>query len=137
LERIITERKASRLDDVAEFRLLGELAREMRERDQEAGKQGVKADELPFFHAIQKAIQAPVKDGVAEEPTTDIPKLTRVILEDLKEIAVIDWDTKEEIMRDMRRAIKRRLRMDYSIPGDAIEPLVASLMELARVHLSR
>lgn len=137
LERIITERKASRLDDVAEFRLLGELAREMRERDQEAGKQGVKADELPFFHAIQKALQGPDKSSVAEQPETDIPKLTRLILDDLQEIAVIDWDTKEEIMRDMRRAIKRRLRMDYSIPGEAIEPLVASLMELARVHLSR
>lgn len=137
LERIITERKASRLDDVAEFRLLGELAREMRERDQEAGKQGVKAEELPFFHAIQKALQGPDKSSVAEQPETDIPKLTRVILDDLREIAVIDWETKEEIMRDMRRAIKRRLRMDYSIPGEAIEPLVASLMELARVHLSR
>ena len=137
LERIITERKASRLDDVAEFRLLGELAREMRERDQEAGKQGVKADELPFFHAIQNALQGSEKSSIAERTGTDIPKLTRVILDDLREIAVIDWDTKEEIMRDMRRAIKRRLRMEYSISGDAIEPLVASLMELARVHLSR
>ena len=62
---------------------------------------------------------------------------TKDIFDDLKEIAVIDWDKKEEIMRDMRRAIKRRLRMDYSIPADAIEPLVASLMELARVHLPR
>ena len=137
LERIITERKASRLDDVAEFRLLGELAREMREREQEACKQGVKADELPFFHAIQNALQGSEKSSIAERTGTDIPKLTRVILDDLREIAVIDWDTKEEIMRDMRRAIKRRLRMEYSISGDAIEPLVASLMELARVHLSR
>jgi len=136
LERIITERKANRFDDVAEFRLLGELAREMRQRDQEAGKQGVKADELPFFHALQKALQGDT-GGVAEKPETDLPALTRAILTDLNEIAVIDWDTKEEIKRDMRRAIKRRLRMDYSIPGEAIEPLVASLMELARVHLSR
>lgn len=60
-----------------------------------------------------------------------------MILNDLREIAVIDWDTKEEIMRDMRRAIKRRLRMDYTVPGEAVEPLVASLMELARVHLNR
>jgi hypothetical protein len=29
------------------------------------------------------------------------------------------------------------LRMEYAIPADAIEPLVASLMELARVHLNR
>lgn len=137
LERIISGRKASRLDDVAEFRLLGELAREMRERDQEAGKQGVKTDELPFFNAIQKALQAPDKGGLAEGPEPNIPKLTRVILDDLREIAVIDWETKEEVMRDMRRAIKRRLRMDYSIPGEAIELLVASLMELARVHLNR
>jgi hypothetical protein len=136
LARIITERKASRLDDVAEFRLLGELAREMRERDQEAGKQGVKADELPFFHAIQKALATPA-GSVAEDAAADLPKLTREILNDLKEVAVIDWDTKEEIMRDMRRAIKRRLRMEYAIPADAIEPLVASLMELARVHLNR
>jgi hypothetical protein len=93
--------------------------------------------ELPFFHAIQNALQGSDKSSVAEQPETDIPKLTRVILDDLREIAVIDWETKEEIMRDMRRAIKRRLRMDYSIPGEAIEPLVASLMELARVHLSR
>ncbi len=136
LERIITERKANRFDDVAEFRLLGELAREMRQRDQEAGKQGVKADELPFFHAIQKALQVDVS-GVAEAPETDLPKLTRTILGDLNDIAVIDWETKEEVKRDMRRAIKRQLRMDYSIPGSAIEPLVSSLMELARVHLKR
>jgi type I restriction enzyme R subunit len=137
LARIITERKASRFDDIAEFRLLGDLAREMRERDQVAGKQGVTAEELPFFHAIQKGLQIPNGSNLAERPTTDLPKLTRVILEDIREIAVIDWSTKEEIMRDMRRAIKRRLRMDYSISDEAIEPLVVSLMELARVHLSR
>jgi hypothetical protein len=127
------------LDDVAEFRLLGELAREMRERNQQAGKQGVTPEQLPFFHALQKALQQdPVASGqVPETKQPDIPQLTKDIFDDLKEIAVIDWDKKEEIMRDMRRAIKRRLRMDYSIPADAIEPLVASLMELARVHLPR
>lgn len=139
LERIIAERKASRLDDVAEFRLLGELAREMRERNQQAGKQGVTPEQLPFFHTLQKALQQdPETSGqVSETKQPDIPQLTKAIFDDLKEIAVIDWDKKEEIMRDMRRAIKRRLRMDYSIPADAIEPLVASLMELARVHLPR
>ncbi|MBP6784870.1 MAG: type I restriction endonuclease subunit R [Verrucomicrobiales bacterium] len=136
LARIIGERKASRLDDIAEFRLLGELAREMRQRDQEAGRQGVKTEELPFFHAIQKALEKP-KEGVAEDTEPDLPKLTREILADLQEIAVIDWETKEEVMRDMRRAIKRRLRLDYTIPADAIEPLVGSLMELAKVHLRR
>ncbi|MEZ5433672.1 MAG: DUF3387 domain-containing protein [Verrucomicrobiales bacterium] len=40
LARIIGERKASRLDDIAGFRLLGELAREMRQRDQEAQRRG-------------------------------------------------------------------------------------------------
>ncbi|MEZ5433671.1 MAG: DUF3387 domain-containing protein [Verrucomicrobiales bacterium] len=66
-----------------------------------------------------------------------MPKLTREILADLQELAVIDWETKEEVMRGMRRAIKRRLRLDYTIPADAIEPLVVSLMELAKVHLRR
>lgn len=136
IARIIGERKASRLDDIAEFRLLGELAREMRQRDQEAQRQGVKTEELPFFHAIQKALEKPT-DGVAEDSEPDLPKLTRQILADLQELAVIDWETKEEVMRDMRRAIKRRLRLDYTIPADAIEPLVVSLMELAKVHLRR
>ncbi|MCB1243247.1 MAG: type I restriction endonuclease subunit R [Verrucomicrobiales bacterium] len=136
LARIIGERKASRLDDIAEFRLLGELAREMRQRDQEAQRQGVKTEELPFFHAIQKALEKPT-DGVAEDTESDLPKLTREILADLQELAVIDWETKEEVMRGMRRAIKRRLRLDYTIPADAIEPLVVSLMELAKVHLRR
>lgn len=139
LERIIAERKASRLDDVAEFRLMGELAREMRERNQQAGKQGVTPEELPFFHVLQKALQqnAGGTNQLAESSETDIPKLTKVIFADLKEVAVIDWEKKEEVMRDMRRAIKRRLRMDYSIPAETIEPLVVAIMELARVHLAR
>ena len=49
---IIAERKASRLDDVAEFNLLGELAREMRERNQQAGKQGVTPEHLPSRAAL-------------------------------------------------------------------------------------
>ena len=139
LERIISERKASRLDDVAEFRLLGELAREMRERNQQAGRQGVTTEQLPFFHALQKAILRNGKDDstLAEVTPINIPMLTKSIFDDLKEIAVIDWQRKEDVMRDMRRAIKRRLRMDYSIPSNVIDPLVASLMDLARVHLTR
>ncbi len=136
LERIISQRKESRLDDVAEFRLFGELARDMRERDQQARSHGVNAEQLPFFHAIQQALGS--EEGkVSEGPAPDVVKLTRTILEDLGQHVVVDWDTKEEVMRDMRRAIKRRLRLDYSIPQEAIEPLVTSLMDLARVHLKR
>jgi type I restriction enzyme R subunit len=138
LERIISERKASRLDDVAEFRLIGDLAREMREREKAAMAHGVKAEVLPFYHALNRALAGGPATNAVNEGTPGLSTLANDLVGILqRHTNIIDWTQKEEVMRDMRRDLKRQLRLHYSVPADEVEPLVATFMDLARVHFGR
>lgn len=137
LERIIADRKASRFDDIAEFKLLTGIAGEIKTQQQASGSHLVSEEARPFFHALTKAVDgdlsgACVSEGPPDELLTD---LATEVLKSLRSLAVIDWRKKADVQRDMRRSIKRKLRMNYAIPSDQVEPLTLVLMDLARIHL--
>ena len=74
-----------------------------------------------------------VADGGSDEA---LSKLAVEILESLRSLAVIDWRKKAEVQREMRRAIKKKLRTSYAVPADQVEPVTLVIMDLARVHLN-
>lgn len=137
LERIIADRKASRFDDIAEFKLLTDIAKDIKAQQQASGSDVVGEEAKPFFHALVRAVDHGGKDAcLSEGPPKDmLSDLAADILESLNGLAVIDWRKKNDVQRDMRRAIKRKLRMNYSVPTEQVEPLTLVLMDLARVHL--
>jgi type I restriction enzyme, R subunit len=54
----------------------------------------------------------------------------------LKQEGVIDWQHKEDVQRQMRRAIKERLRT-LGVTPDNIEAVTAKIMDVARARLKR
>ncbi len=135
LERIIADKKISRIDDVAEFKLLSGIANTMRE--QEKQQRHVSAEARPFFHALVKAVAVDEENLVKEDGVSEaeLSGLAEKLIESLRDVAVIDWRKKAEVQREMRKAIKRQVRMQYAIPQEKVESLTLALMDLARVHL--
>ena len=65
-----------------------------------------------------------------------LKELSTTIVDELEQLAVIDWTMKDDIQRRMRRKIKRILR-ETDCPSEVIEPLTLNLVDLARVRMKK
>lgn len=133
LERIIRERREQRIDDAEEFRLLMGLRDHIvAGHSEDAQSLGIKEDAFPFYGLLKKH-QAEQPEE-AKEPR-EVAELAVSILDALKQEAVIDWTQKEDVQREMRRQVKRHMRLAGYSP-ETIEEVTTSVMDLARVRLS-
>jgi type I restriction enzyme R subunit len=141
LERIIDDRRQERIDAAEQLRLLGDVVHEVRNVHVTAQEIGL--DDTGY--AIYELLRQPGAHGGdrgdgdnAERTGVDTPRRDQAsqILDDLRELAVVDWVHKEDVQRRMRRAVKRQLR-SAGHPRDQIEALTSKLMDLARVRLAR
>lgn len=132
LERIIDERQQERIDDVKEFQLLLSLRDDLRKGQSETAEQlGLDENSYAVFGLLNQHWQ-PDGGGTLETKLTD---LAEVIFDTLKQEAVIDWQNKEDTQREMRRKVKRQLRL-ADCPAEKIDELTAAIMDLARVRLA-
>lgn len=133
LERIIEERRLERIDDVREYQLLSSLREDLRKGQSEtADALGLDENSFAVFGLLSQRWVASLGTGVPESKLTD---LAGAIFETLQEEAVIDWQSKEDTQREMRRKLKRQLRL-ADCPAEKIEELTTAIMDLARVRLT-
>lgn len=52
----------------------------------------------------------------------------------IKKLTVVDWAHKEDVQREMRRQIKRELRL-ANVKAELLEPLTAGILDVARARL--
>ena len=134
LERIIHDHKQERIDDVREFQLLKNLREDMRKgQSQTAESLGLSEDAYAVFGLLRKHVLT--GDDAEAEPGGQLTNLADAIFETLRQEAVIDWIHKEDTQREMRRKIKRELRL-ADCPSEKIEPVTTAIMDLARVRLA-
>ena len=126
LERIIRERKEQRISEVEQFKALTEQT----DRVQQRARTATEAD--PYLGVLRRHYQLGGGDG--DEPTEQEQALGQDILEILKKECVIDWIDKPDVQREMRRKVKRKLRL-AGCPADKIEELTTALVEVAQVRL--
>ena len=132
LERIITERRSQRIDDTEELKLLIRMREEIVQgRDESASSFGIPEHAAPFFGILRRDL--PESQGFSAPKLAD---LAQEIVECLSDQAVVDWHEKEDIQRDMRRRVKRQLRLS-SCPPELLDQVTAAIMDLARVRLVR
>ena len=62
--------------------------------------------------------------------------LAETILDTLEAELVLDWVKKQGVQKEMRRKIKRALRLTDLTKSD-IEPLTIEIMDLARVRMAK
>lgn len=142
LEQIIDDRRHERIDAAEQLRLLGDVVHEVRNVHVTAQEIGL--DDAGY--AIYELLRLPGGggDGATGEGDggsgdgVDAPRRDQAsqILDDLRELAVVDWVHKEDVQRRMRRAVKRQLRASGH-PREQIEALTSKVMDLARVRLAR
>jgi len=142
LEKIIAEKRQERIDAARQLKLLQSVKDEMVNVHNVAEDMGMSESEFAFYNLLSKEDTGTGMLKVAEEQASygekkePKKKLAGLILESLEELAVIDWIQKEDVQREMRRQIKKHLRVEgYKL--DEIEPLTTDLMELARVRFGR
>ncbi len=127
LEELIQARKDSRLGDKETFDKLRALQEELRGRAQLAQAHDMTEQELAFYGLL-----------TGTTPTDDLSKrhrqLARDLVETLEELAVIDWENKPSVQKDMKRSTKRLLRA-FGYEEDELAGLVNRLIDLAKYKL--
>ncbi|MEZ6184531.1 MAG: HsdR family type I site-specific deoxyribonuclease [Planctomycetota bacterium] len=127
LEEIIEARKESRLNDKEAFDRLRALQDELRGRAELAQAHEMTEQELAFYGLL-----------TGTTPTHDLSKrhrqLARDLVETLEELAVIDWENKASVQKDMKRSTKRLLRA-FGYEEGELAGLVNRLIDLAKYKL--
>jgi type I restriction enzyme R subunit len=153
LERIIAEMKQRIIDAAEACRRMARLREEALSEAQAAREQGLTELSFAVYELLERsktqAATAPAHDGGGMSVGEDRPAYRTTFDDRLKEIAVriekvmtqgrsiIDWQSKEEVQRIMRRDIKRELDKIEGLSRDEIDELARSMVEIARRKVSR
>ena len=140
LEEIIEARRLARIDTAAQLRGYRAIAEEMRTVHRTAEEAGLDETGYAIYEllgAAQPEGPAPTSNGssaIGQPVDAGRRAVAQGILENLQELAVVDWVHKEDVQRRMRQAIKGRLRAGGCVK-EQVESVTSRLMDLARVRL--
>lgn len=131
LERLIQSKKEERIESVQLVLELQEMISEMKGLTTEAEKWGLTKEEYSFFQMLQKELPDEEYDNET------LKDLTQILVEDVSSLAhVVEWTEKEDVQREMRKRIKRQLRLS-KCPLDKLDSLPQKILDLAKVHFRR
>jgi type I restriction enzyme, R subunit len=140
LEEIIENRRLARIDTAAQLRGYREITQEIRNVHWAAEQAGLDDTGFAIYELLGAAQTAGSASPAGEPSASNGPvdtgrrAVALGILEDLRELAVVDWTHKEDVQRRMRQAIKSQLR-GAGHAREQVEALTSQLMDLARVRL--
>ena len=145
LEEIVEERRRQRLDAARQLSLLNHLCEELKGEQTLAQDLGLDARGFAIYGLLERRRPTPVRDDAVREDGAVYDAACNVANRDLAsliddEVApfteLVDWWQKDDLQRQMRSRIKRRLRAD-GVAADAVESLAADIVDLARVRSDR
>lgn len=129
LEELIQRRKDRQMTIEELLEEYSDMVQAMRNNAQKGEEHGFTREQYPFFQMLEQKLPD-------EKDKEALKELTHIITEDIQEQAVIEWTEKEDVKREMRKKIKRQLRVS-KCPKDKIEGLTQQLMDLAEVHYKK
>ncbi|MCE7892126.1 MAG: type I restriction endonuclease subunit R [Sorangiineae bacterium PRO1] len=134
LQQIIEDRKAMRIDAAQALLRYETLTKEMRGHGEAAEKLGLSETGFAIFGLLRGPEPVLKVADSKRHVSADDPKveLASLIEEQLaKHVAIVDWQHKEDVQKDMRRDVKRQLKAaNYS--KDKIDALAESVVELMK-----
>lgn len=128
VEKIVYDRRETRVSAAAALARLQELASEVT---------GVRTGATPATKGLTStagAILPFLGDTLPSDARTGAAREVANALEEYS--AVVDWQHKEDVQRQMRRGIKERLR-GIGVEASKIEAATAKIMDVARARLAR
>ncbi|PFP06537.1 type I restriction endonuclease subunit R [Bacillus thuringiensis] len=127
LEELLQRRKDRQMNIdelLAEYR---NMVNDMRNTAQKGEEQGFTHEQYPFYQMLEK--EMPQYDDAE-----DLKALTHLITDIIQQEAdIVEWTTKEDVKREMRKKIKKQLRVS-PCPKEKLESLTQQLIDLATVH---
>lgn len=128
LENLISRRRVDRVSAASQLARLEELASRTEQLRAEKNTQELSGTSGAILPLIQfgDGISREKQQAIASEVANDLESLTQVV----------DWQLKEDVKRQMRRAIKDSLRQsgaDFA----SIEASTAKIMDVARARLAK
>jgi type I restriction enzyme, R subunit len=124
LEEIIRSRREGRLGAAAQVGALLEVVERLRNAPQNRAQQlGLSADAEAFYGLLEKTGKPEVE-------------VARSLERSLRDLMVVEWTAKPDVLREMRRLIKRELR-GSGLDRDVLEMLTTQVLEVARVRMAR
>ncbi len=129
LEEIIDSYKAERLIISEVVKQLRKLVTESQNIKSTAQSLGLDEDSFAIFGLLNDEITEDVADNSFKDSAPEIVKI-------LQDLTVIDWITKDDIQRRMRKKLKLLL-IKKKYPKDKVEPVIYRILDLARVRFRR
>jgi len=140
LQKLIEDRKAKRLDAAQQLKLFEALRGEMRGRADTAQSLGMSETSFAIYGLIAEPRPTQMADdaaaGYGPVVIDESKKELAAILEEQLEpqVSMVDWVTKDDVQKEMRRLIKRQLRAAKFAPEkiDSTSESVVDLMKRRR-----
>ncbi|HEY8884858.1 MAG TPA: hypothetical protein VIO35_06070, partial [Chloroflexota bacterium] len=152
LERVIAQMRQAIIDAATAVQLLGKLRLEALSVADVAAKQGLTPVSFAVYELLERTtvvtVSAPGSTGETNGKTRSLreeaarfsarvdPELRDAALRIEKVMkagqSIVDWQNKEDVLRIMRRDIKRELRRTGGLTEEQTNELAASMVEIAR-----
>ena len=131
LEAIIAERRQERLDAAEQLSLLNGLREELQDEHAHARDIGLDARGFAIYEHLERrrAAEATDGEGAYDAANRDLASLIDEAIEPFT--ALVDWQQKDDVQRQMRSRIKRHLRAT-GIGAESVDSLAAEIVDLAR-----
>lgn len=129
LEKLIADHRQKRIDAARALAELKQMISQVRTRANEAERLGLSETGLAIFGLV-----APPMDGRVSEPSQQMIELAALLEESVaSEVEIVDWPRKDDVQREMRRQLKRRLRA-AGIVEERLDPLASQIVDLLKVR---
>ncbi|MDA2233785.1 type I restriction endonuclease subunit R [Bacillus cereus] len=130
LEELLQRRRDRQMDIDELLEEYRNMVNDMRNAAQKGEEQGFTREQYPFYQMLEK--EMPPYDDVE-----DLKALTYLITDIIQQEAdIVEWTTKEDVKREIRKKIKKQLRVS-PCPKEKLESLTQQLIDLATVHYKK
>jgi type I restriction enzyme R subunit len=141
LEEIIEARKARRIDAAKQLELLQALVKDLKGPTEQAAKVGLSSTGFALYGLLHADKPSLAADAPAERYGAK-PDPAKVALATILEeavaphVGIVDWVSREDVQKDMRRLVKRQLRA-AQVPEDKLDPLAEQVVDLLKRRQGR
>ncbi|PFE93426.1 DEAD/DEAH box helicase [Bacillus thuringiensis] len=130
LEELLQRRRDRQMDIDELLEEYRNMVNDMRNTAQKGEEHGFTHEQYPFYQMLEK--EMPPYDDVE-----DLKALTHLITDIIQQEAdIVEWTNKEDVKREMRKKIKKQLRVSPCLK-EKLESLTQQLIDLATVHYKK
>ena len=136
LEEIIEDRKAKRIDAAKQLELFQLMEKDLKGPTEEAGNLGLSPTGFAIYGLLlgdkPLSVAEPSAPKYGSKPDQSKVDLAAILEETVTtHVGIVDWVSREDIQRDMRKLIKRQLRASQ-VEEAQLDPVAEQLVDLLK-----